>query len=85
MIVRKTGKEKWHYSGQMAWALKRHAEHDVDKIEWSIMQGELDSLSIMRKFKAEFSSKGVIVYRISGKAVLVGKAVQLLISDRIDY
>lgn len=85
MIVRKTGKEKWHYSGQMAWALRHYAEKGIDKIEWAIMKGEGESVSIMRKFKAEYSTNNVIAYRLEGKAVLVGKSVHLLINERIVY
>lgn len=85
MIVRKTGKEKWKYSGQMAWALRHYAEKEIDKIEWSIFKGEGDSISIMRKFKAEYSTNGVIIYRIDGKAVLVGRSIHILISERIVY
>ena len=69
----------------MAWALRHYAKGDVDKIEWSIISGEGERLEFMRKFKAEFSVKNHVAYRLSGKAVLVNNHLNLLISERIDY
>ena len=89
MIIRKTGKERWHYSGQLAWALKRIAgeenNHVIDKVEWELVNTDKFAQDFMCKFVANFYENAILIYRISGKAVYLGGSVQLLISDKIVY
>ena len=85
MIVRKVGKEKWKFSGQMAWSLRHYATSDIDKIEWTLSSNE-NSLSIfMRKFSADYYCKNRVVFNLTGRAVYMNGSIKILLSERIEY
>lgn len=88
IAVKKTGQKTWKYSWHVGKAIRGQVlpmyPNKVDSIEWQIASRVSENDQVCN-LVIEGYSEGLVVFRLTGKAVHLANHVQLIISSRIDY